>query len=89
MLFFGEKADKGIYDDQEEYFHDLAQAYKKQLKPFMTLDAAIFSLMIRHGLFSLRKKAERLSGRSAAIQKHCLTCLPKRLTMQWQTALMI
>ncbi|MEC0315130.1 5-methyltetrahydropteroyltriglutamate--homocysteine S-methyltransferase [Bacillus subtilis] len=34
MLFFGEKADKGIYDDQEEYFHDLAQAYKKAIKAF-------------------------------------------------------
>ena len=34
MLFFGEKADKGIYDDQEEYFHDLAQTYKKAIKAF-------------------------------------------------------
>ncbi|WP_435576371.1 5-methyltetrahydropteroyltriglutamate--homocysteine S-methyltransferase [Bacillus vallismortis] len=34
MLFFGEKADKGIYDDQEEYFHDLAQAYKKAINAF-------------------------------------------------------
>ncbi|MCY9171460.1 5-methyltetrahydropteroyltriglutamate--homocysteine S-methyltransferase [Bacillus spizizenii] len=34
VLFFGEKADKGIYDDQEEYFHDLAQTYKKAIKAF-------------------------------------------------------
>lgn len=34
MLFFGEKADKEIYDDQEEYFHDLAQTYKKAIKAF-------------------------------------------------------
>ncbi|MCI3987490.1 5-methyltetrahydropteroyltriglutamate--homocysteine S-methyltransferase, partial [Bacillus vallismortis] len=31
MLFFGDNADKGIYDEQEEYFHDLAQAYKKAI----------------------------------------------------------
>lgn len=89
MLFFGEKADKGIYDDQEEYFHDLAQAYKKQSKPSMMLAAVISSSMIRHGLSSLRKKAERLSGRSAAIQKHCQPYLPKQLTMPSQTGLTI
>ncbi|MCC8354478.1 5-methyltetrahydropteroyltriglutamate--homocysteine S-methyltransferase [Bacillus sp. AF23] len=34
MLFFGEKADQGVYSDQEEYFHDLAQAYKKAINAF-------------------------------------------------------
>ncbi|PLR91082.1 5-methyltetrahydropteroyltriglutamate--homocysteine S-methyltransferase [Bacillus halotolerans] len=34
MLFFGEKADQGVYPDQEEYFHDLSQAYKKAIKAF-------------------------------------------------------
>ncbi|MGG1227788.1 5-methyltetrahydropteroyltriglutamate--homocysteine S-methyltransferase, partial [Bacillus halotolerans] len=34
MLFFGEKADQGVYPDQEEYFHDLAQAYKKAINAF-------------------------------------------------------
>lgn len=89
MLFFGEKADKGIYDDQEEYFHDLAQAYKKAIKAFY--DAGCRYLQLDDTSWSLffEEKEERLSGRSAVIQKHCQPYLPKQLTMPWQTGLAI
>jgi len=34
MLHFRAEMEKGVYDDKEEFFHDLAQTYKKAIRSF-------------------------------------------------------